>query len=98
MNQPLRIGVIGDFEPGYPAHIATNEALQHAAKALALDVEYSWLPTVLLDERLSSSDSEVELRQYDGLWCAPGSPYKSMKGALEAIQFAREHDRPFVGT
>ena len=99
MNQPLRIGIIGDFEPGYPSHIATVAALQHAAHALSLDVDCVWLPTPFLYARLSSSDGgETELKGYDGLWCAPGSPYKSMEGALKAIQFAREHDLPFVGT
>jgi CTP synthase (UTP-ammonia lyase) len=92
MNRPLRIGVIGDFDPGYPSHIATNEALQHAADALTLPLERAWLPTPMLDGDITP------LEPYDGLWCSPGSPYKSMEGALKAIQFAREHDRPFVGT
>ena len=35
---------------------------------------------------------------FDGLWCVPASPYRSMEGALLAIQFAREHGRPFLGT
>jgi CTP synthase (UTP-ammonia lyase) len=96
MSQPLRIGIIGDFKPDYPSHIATIEALQHAANALSLGVNCSWLPTPFLDDKLSSSEAELE--QYDGLWCAPGSPYQSMSGALKAIQYAREHDRPYVGT
>jgi CTP synthase (UTP-ammonia lyase) len=99
VNRPLRIGIIGDFEPSYPSHIATNEALNHAARALSLTLDPSWLPTLsLLDMPPSDDDSETILKQFDGLWCAPGSPYKSMEGALKAIRFAREHDRPFVGT
>lgn len=31
-------------------------------------------------------------------WCAPGSPYNSAQGAMNAIQFARENNRPFIGT
>jgi CTP synthase (UTP-ammonia lyase) len=38
------------------------------------------------------------LQQFDALWCAPASPYKSMQGALQAIQFAREQGWPFIGT
>ncbi len=99
MSQPLRIGIIGDFEPSNSSHIATIESLKHAANTLSLDIESSWLPTPFLDDKLSSSDSsEAELEQYDGFWCAPGSPYVSMTGALKAIQYAREHDQPFVGT
>jgi CTP synthase (UTP-ammonia lyase) len=35
---------------------------------------------------------------FDGLWCVPASPYRSMDGALTAIRFARERSRPFLGT
>jgi len=94
MNRTLRVGIIGDFDPSYPSHIATNEALRHAARAVSLGVGWSWLPTYSLD----NEGSETVLEQFDALWCAPGSPYKSMNGALRAIRFAREHDWPFVGT
>ena len=92
MVRPVRIGVIGDFNPGYPSHIATDEALGHAAAALSIPLELTWLPTPQLEGDVSL------LEPCDGLWCSPGSPYQSMEGALQAIRFAREHDRPFVGT
>ncbi len=94
MNRPLRIGIIGDFDPSYSSHVATSEALRHAARAVSRGVDWSWLPTQSLD----NESSGAVLEQFDALWCAPGSPYKSMKGALRAIRFAREHDWPFVGT
>ena len=94
MNRTLRVGIIGDFDPNYPSHIATHKALSHAARAVSLSVNSSWLPTQSLDDE----GSGTVLEQFDALWCAPGSPYKSMNGALRAIRFAREHDWPFVGT
>ncbi len=94
MSQPLRIGIIGDWNPSYPSHIATNQALGHAAGALGVPVECSWLPTEWLD----GPAWEKRLEGFDALWCASGSPYRSMAGALRAIQFARERGRPFVAT
>jgi CTP synthase (UTP-ammonia lyase) len=94
MNQPLRIGIIGDFDPHRRSHIATNGALSHAARALAITLDACWLRTPGLDD----AGSEITLSQFDALWCAPGSPYKSMDGALNAIRFARERDWPFIGT
>lgn len=91
MNSNIRIGIIGDYD-GRPSHIATEEALKHAAKKLDIQMEFKWLTTVMLD---SSND---ELVSYDGLWCAPGSPYKSMNGAIHAIKYARESKCPFIGT
>ena len=94
MPKIIRIGIIGDFNPKNPSHIATNDSLSHAAKRLSVSVEPAWLPTVSLE----AGDINRALNPFDALWCSPGSPYQSMEGALRAIRFAREHDRPFVGT
>src|SRR5208282_6192757 len=32
------------------------------------------------------------------LLCSPGSPYKSLDGALAGIRYARENKVPFIGT
>ncbi len=94
MGGRLRIGIIGDWDPARGSHVATNDALGHAADATAVALEVSWLPTRELDQPASAA----LLEGCDALWCAPGSPYESMEGALEAIRFARERDWPFIGT
>jgi CTP synthase (UTP-ammonia lyase) len=93
-KQPLRVGIIGDFDPRLPYHKATTDALAHAASVLSVALDCSWVPTQSLDDL----DNMTTLKQFDALWCAPGSPYKSMNGALNAIRFAREQDVPFLGT
>ena len=94
MNQLLQVGVIGDYDPKLRFHIATNEALLNAAETLSVSVDTSWIPT----ESLASGLIGKTLKQFDALWCAPGSPYKRMDGALQAIRFAREQGWPFIGT
>jgi CTP synthase (UTP-ammonia lyase) len=89
----LRIGLIGDFNPGVKAHSAIPRALNLAAVAVSCEVEPVWLPTPSLN-----STSESLLAAFDGLWCVPGSPYADMAGALQAIQFARTRRVPFLGT
>lgn len=59
-----------------------------------MSVDVDWIATPTLDR----ADLETILTQYDALWCAPGSPYQSMEGALAAIRYARERDVPFLGT
>ena len=92
MKQNVKIGIVGDFNPKYRSHIATNEAISHAGDAVGISVDVQWLPTKALEEQPAT------LEQFDALWCSPGSPYQSMEGALEAIRFAREQDYPFLGT
>jgi CTP synthase (UTP-ammonia lyase) len=90
----LKIGIIGDFDPSSPFHKATNMAIFHAGKALALKVSSSWIST----PDLSQKPADEILSTFDALWCSPGSPYQSMGGALEGIRFARENSWPFFAT
>jgi CTP synthase (UTP-ammonia lyase) len=92
MKQSVKTGIIGDYNPNFPSHIATNEAINHAGDALGIFVETQWLSTKLLEKQLAT------LAQFDALWCSPASPYQSMDGALQAIRFAREQEYPFLGT
>jgi len=94
MYQTVSIGIIGDFDSDKPSHPATNDALYHAADYLSLGVNITWIPTASIVVK----EGTKRLEQFDGLWASPGSPYQSMDGALRGIQFAREHNRPFLGT
>jgi CTP synthase (UTP-ammonia lyase) len=89
----LAIGVIGDFDGARPTHAATNAALGHAAQALGIALETRWLPTAALDPL-----RPAELDPLAGFLVAPGSPVRSLTGALSAIGFAREQGRPLLGT
>jgi len=94
MDEKVRVGIIGDYNPHMRYHLATDEALAHAAAALSVSLASSWIPT----QFLVKGTVAATLKPFDALWCAPGSPYKSMDGALQAIRFAREEARPFMGT
>jgi CTP synthase (UTP-ammonia lyase) len=94
VSEPVRIGILGDFNPEFRSHHATNDSLQHAARKLQLQVESEWLPTPSLVE----PGADAMLDSFDGLWASPGSPFKSFDGMLKGIEFARVHDRPFLGT
>lgn len=91
MLTTIRLGLIGDYDATVPAHQAIPIALRLTADALALSVAPEWVPTEEIQDFSRVSG-------FDGLWCIPASPYRSMEGALCAIQFAREHARPFLGT
>jgi CTP synthase (UTP-ammonia lyase) len=94
VSPAVRIGILGDFNPEFPSHHATNDALRHAAHKLKLEVESQWIPT----PSLTAPDAEKTLESFDGLLASPGSPYKSFDGMLKGIEFARRRDWPFLGT
>lgn len=92
MQRSLTVGVVGDYDPAFRPHVATGEALAHAATYLGIAVDVRWLAT----EPLVSDLAGVEAA--DALWCAPGSPYRSLDGAVAALRQGRERGVPTLGT
>jgi CTP synthase (UTP-ammonia lyase) len=88
-----RIALVGDRSPEVKAHAAIPRALALAAESLDAEISTTWMPTKEL-----AGKAGRQLRDFQGIWCVPGSPYASMDGALAAIRFAREKNIPFLGT
>jgi CTP synthase (UTP-ammonia lyase) len=91
MRKQISIGLIGDKSEAIVAHAAIPLALEMASRVAGVALSHEWLAT----DSITSVD---RLRPFDGLWCVPGSPYRSMEGALLAIRHARERRMPFLGT
>ena len=94
MSDAVRIAVLGDFEAKSPTLPAIEKSLQHASVKLDLPVEAQWLAT----PSLLAPTTQKMLETFDGIWAAPGSPYKNFDGMLKGIEFARRRDWPFLGT
>jgi CTP synthase (UTP-ammonia lyase) len=94
MRKKVDIAIIGDFEARRPSHIATVDAIRHAGDRLSLEPRVEWIATPLF----LTGEGEKKLKQCDGAWVSPGSPYKSAAGAIEGIRLARESGRPLTGT
>ena len=86
----LTIALIGDFNEEVIAHMAIPRAIEISAETLQLTVKSQWIDT--------DKVSLEKLKTFNAIWCVPASPYKSMEGALTAIQYARENHIPFLGT
>jgi CTP synthase (UTP-ammonia lyase) len=94
MNNSVTIGIVGDAVESHIAHQVTDNALKHTAKYLSKEIDFSWIPT----KSLLTSEGRRGLEKFDGIFGAPGGAYDSPDGALVGIQFAREQNRPFIGT
>jgi CTP synthase (UTP-ammonia lyase) len=85
----LHLGIVGDHNPGFEPHLIADAMFAHAAATSGIDIDPHWLST----DRIT----ELALQDCAGLWIAPGSPYRSLDGALAAIRFARENQVPLGG-
>ena len=81
-----RIALLGDRDPGK----VTHRALDAAIGLLAPEVELGWVGT--------DADAARALEGYDGLWVAPGTPYRDDDAVLAAIRDARDRGTPFLAT
>jgi len=91
MTTLVNIAIVGDRDDGIAAHRAIPLALAHAASTLDVDLVFDWVA--------SDAIRDVGgLAAFDAFWVAPGSPYRSLDGALRAIGHARMAGRPFLGT
>jgi CTP synthase (UTP-ammonia lyase) len=86
MHSAIRIGLIGDFQENHKAHLAIPKQLAASGAAEAV-----WVPS----ESVGAGEA---LAEFDGLWCVPGTPYRSADGVMRAIQHARMARKPFLGT
>jgi CTP synthase (UTP-ammonia lyase) len=86
------IALLGDFCADVVAHRAIPLALERAVGETRCDVNWRWIPTT--DIRHPATD----LADISALWVVPASPYANTTGVLDAIRFARETGRPFLGT
>jgi len=93
MPNRLRLAIVGDFNAQALSHAETGAALEHVGSRLGLEIAADWVATADL-----ASQCEARLSGYDGLWIAPGGPYRSMDGALNAIRYGREKGVPLLAT
>jgi len=92
MTGKLLVALVGDYDPAVIAHQAIPEALRLAGLQTGNCVEGVWLHTA------SIADPAAQLRDFAGIWCVPASPYANADSAVEAIRYAREQGRSFLGT
>ncbi|PVZ13526.1 MULTISPECIES: antibiotic biosynthesis monooxygenase [unclassified Pseudomonas] len=86
----MKIGLIGDFDPQIVAHLAIPRALAMAAEVLGEPVTSQWLAT----DRLG----RVMVEEFDGLWVAPGGPYRDGEAVVDTLKQARLSGVPVLGT
>jgi len=90
MSRKISIALLGEFDPTFEPHTATNAAVDHASAQLGLDVNAPWVATDEIDTAL--------FENFHGIWITPGGPYNDLDKLLWAIRYAREHEVPCLAT
>jgi len=85
----ITIALVGDRSPAVRAHTRISTLLDTLRTEGDLDAY--WVPT-------PDAEDPAALHGFDAIWMVPGSPYRSVEGALTAARIARTGGIPFLGT
>ncbi|MDC7125467.1 MAG: hypothetical protein PQJ46_07860 [Spirochaetales bacterium] len=89
----VNIAIVGEFREDLLPHTSLTQSLDYLSEDSEFSIEYKWIDTSLLE-----NEPQKALSGFHGIWSAPGSPFKSLDGAVNAIQYARENNIPHLGT
>jgi CTP synthase (UTP-ammonia lyase) len=86
------IALVGDYSELHTAHRAIPKALELARGRSGAEVRWEWVDTRRI------GDAARDLSGFSAVWLVPASPYENTQGAIDAVRWAREGGRPFLGT
>ncbi len=89
----LNIAIVGKYVQLSDAYLSVVEALGHAAIATDSEVNLCWISA----EDIEACGAEKYLKEIDGVIVPGGFGLRGIDGKVMAIEYARQHDIPFLG-
>ena len=89
----LKIAFVGKYLDLKESYKSLTEALIHCGAHLDSRVDIKWVDS----EKIEEDGSEKFLNDCDGILVAGGFGERGVEGKIQAIQYAREHQKPFLG-
>lgn len=93
LNQEVTIKMVGKYVQLPDAYLSVNEALRHAGYYENSTVNIEWVNA----EKLHNDNLDEMLSDADGILVPGGFGERGIEGMILAIQYAREHQIPFLG-
>ncbi|ADI73216.1 CTP synthase [Methanohalobium evestigatum Z-7303] len=90
----VKFAIIGKYTHLGDSYISIREALKHAAIESGCNFKSTWIDAELINR---DSDALENLSEYDGILVPGGFGERGIEGKIKAIQYAREHDIPYLG-
>ena len=89
----LEIALVGKYVELHDAYMSVVESLRHAGLAHGVNVDVNWINSEL------ETEEEIvrQLRHASGIVVPGGFGARGVEGKLVAVQYAREHEIPYLG-
>lgn len=93
LQKTTKIAVVGKYVSLPDAYLSAVEALKHAGYVYDSKIEIQWVDS----EKLTEDNVVDTLKDAQGIVVPGGFGQRGTDGKLVAIQYAREHNVPFLG-
>lgn len=93
LSRMVEIGLVGKYVELPDAYLSLIESLKHAGFSFDTDISIHWINSETLDRETIHE----ELAHVDGIVVPGGFGTRGINGKIEAIQYAREKEIPFLG-
>ncbi len=88
----VKIGMVGKYVDLSDSYKSLNEALRHAGIHTRTKVEIEYVDSEALE-----SGAKIDFSRLDAILVPGGFGKRGTEGKMKAIQYAREHDVPYLG-
>lgn len=93
LSKTTKISLVGKYVSLQDAYISVVEALRHAGYVFDSEIEINWVNS----EEVTPENVQELLADSDGILVPGGFGDRGIEGKIHAIQYAREHNIPFLG-
>lgn len=92
-SQHVKVALVGKYVSLHDAYISVVEALKHGGVANSSSIDIKWVDS----ELISSYNVDEVLSDVDGIIVPGGFGDRGIEGMICSIQYAREHQIPYLG-
>lgn len=93
LNKEVTIGLVGKYVSLQDAYLSVSEALKHAGYFHHAKINIKWINA----GELVNKDPKEFLSDCDGVLVPGGFGHRAVEGKINAIQYARENNVPYLG-
>ena len=92
-KKEVTVALVGKYTALHDAYLSVVEALKHGGIASYADVHIKWIES----EDVTANTASLLLKDVDGILVPGGFGDRGIEGMIVAIQYAREHNVPYLG-
>ena len=92
-KRSVNIGIVGKYVSLHDAYLSVAEALKHGGIANEAEVNITWVDS----EEITSENTDKYLKDLQGILVPGGFGSRGIEGKIQAIEYARTHNIPFLG-